>query len=106
MTQPKKAITILAGLENYLTKLQQASDDDFKKNCPDLWKRGEQAKFSYTQGRRWIKIIHSSGGIYAFIDHITGDIYAAATPNSPAKAILGNIFQEKIPFITGSKYGY
>lgn len=101
-----QAITLLAGLENYLNTLQANSDTHYQKNLINLWNAGLAPKFEWSRGPKWIKVttIDNQTSVFCFIDPTTGDIYKAATWSKPAKHIRGNIFDEKPPLTLSSLY--
>ena len=101
-----KAITVLAGLENYLRVLQAHSDKHYQQNLPSLWETGQATKFEWSRGPKWVKVItvDSQKSVFCFIDPETGDIYKAATWSKPAKGIRGNIFKEPLPLTLSSLY--
>lgn len=104
--QPVKAITFLAGLENYLRKVQETSDEDFKTNYAKIWEMGQAPVYKYTQGKRWVKVTRndSQTSVFCFIDPNNGDIYKPAGWNAPAKGVRGNIFSDKLPLTCRSLY--
>lgn len=73
-------------LNTYYTKLEKSGSHD-KEFC-DLMK--EQNKYGTKQGRKYTKII-SRGGVVAFIDNNTLDVYKPAGWASPAKHVRGNL---------------
>lgn len=101
-----KAITVLMALENYLNKVQQHSDNDFKTNYPNSWANGQAPKFNYQRTPKWYKVFRedSQKCVFCFIDPSNGDIYKAAGWAAPAKGIRGNIFNDKLPLTSGSLY--
>jgi len=81
-------------LSNYIGSIQANTDDDFKKNYPNLYNTQLHPKYEATTGKKWIKIIRtdaSNKSVFCFVDPNTGDIYKAATWNAPAKGVRGNI---------------
>lgn len=53
----------------------------------------EYNKMSYTEGKRYMKVIRG-GSVHLFVDKNTGDVLKAASWNVPAKGARGNIFDE------------
>jgi hypothetical protein len=101
--------TFEKALHEYLQKVQEDSDNTFKKEYPKTWARGEGPKFTQKNGPRWVKIFSTAPGsnsIFCFIDPHTGDIYKPAGVNAPAKGIRGNIYNESLPLTSGSMYRY
>ncbi len=102
-----KSITVLAALENYLTKLQEYSDKDCQENYPQNWANGYSYKYAVKRTQKWYKVTHTFGeqtSVFAFINPENGDIYKPAGWNAPAKGVRGNIFNEKLPLTSGSLY--
>ena len=62
--------------------------------------------YDYQLGKRWIKVFSSSGhgkSVFAFVDPENGDIYKAASWNSPAKGVRANV-KENPPLTLGQMY--
>jgi len=97
-------------LKQYLDKVQDTSDTDFKKNYPTTWERGGQTKFTYKVTPKWFKVLRitdngkGQSSVFAFVDKTNGDIYKPAGFNSPAKGIRGNINDEKVPITSEGLY--
>lgn len=106
-TSAPGAITVLAYMESYITKLQDHSDRDFQVNYPNTWNNGGAPKFEFTEGKRFFKVIKAdpaSRAVFCFVERTSGDIYKAATWNTQAKGARGNIFNDKLPLTLGSLY--
>ena len=46
-----------------------------------------EGQFSITVGKKYYKIIQKSGGVHAFVDKQTGEVYKPASWRSPAKHV-------------------
>lgn len=104
--QQVKAVTVFSALENYINKIQEYSDNQFKSEYPNSWASDQAPKFHYNRTPKWYKVFRedSQKCVFCFIDPNTGDIYKAAGWAAPAKGIRGNIFNEKLPLTSGSLY--
>lgn len=104
MTTP----AIFSALQNYVEKIQETSNDKFRKDYPSLWESGQYDKFSFTEGGKYFKIImgHSNdqGSVFCFVHKETGDIYKAETWYRPAKHVRGSIFNKELPLTLASLY--
>jgi len=49
--------------------------------------------FSFSQGRRYIKVIRG-GSVHCFVDRTNGDVLKAASWKAPAKHARGNLFDK------------
>lgn len=47
--------------------------------------------FNLTMGRKYAKVVESTGGVYAFIEIETGGIFKPAGWSAPAKHVRGNV---------------
>tara|TARA_B100000424_G_C22537838_1_gene306842 strand:- start:8 stop:385 length:378 start_codon:yes stop_codon:yes gene_type:complete len=48
---------------------------------------GREGEFSIVSGRKYYKIVQRSGGVHAFVDKKTGQVYKPASWKSPAKHV-------------------
>ena len=46
-----------------------------------------EGQFSITTGKKYYKIIQNRGGVHAFVDKQTGEVYKPASWKSPAKHV-------------------
>ena len=60
--------------------LESSYDDQF----PD---RKGQKRFTIEEGRKYYKIKEQQGGVHAFVDKNTGEVYKPASYKSPAKGV-------------------
>jgi hypothetical protein len=85
-------------IEEYVQEIQEADNANYKSNYPNL----PLPVYSMTIGKRFYKIIRNYIGqtsVHCFVDIATGDIYKAATYNTPAKGVRGNLKNDKKPLL-------
>lgn len=92
----ESSLDVEKAIIDYVKRVQETSNDYFKKNLKRSWEAGHYTKYTYKKGRKFYKIV-SEDSIFAFVDAITGDIYKPAGYNTPAKGIIGNIFDDNPP---------
>ena len=115
--------------ENYKQhsiRMYAGSDSDYSKKQLENVKNGTAnlAKFVIKNGRKYYKIMqhdfdtfqdrneYREGGVHAFVDKNTGEVYKPASYNSPAKyvrfdmRIINQREQLHNPFFTGWAGGY
>lgn len=100
-------LPILAALQDYIEKIQEASDERFRTHHPNLWDAHKADKFFFTEGSKYFKIVHSFSkqtGVFCFVDKTNGDIYKAETWSRPAKIVRGSLFNKELPLTLGSLY--
>ena len=63
-------------------------------------------KVVYSLGKKNAKIILEDSGssVVCFVQLATGDIFKAASWNTPTKNVVGNIFLPKVPLLCGDFY--
>lgn len=86
-------------IDEYISQLQQTSDNKFQTEYPNSWEKGLAPKFEKSVGEKYIKILMIAPGQkspFCFID-INGNIYKPATFATPAKGVRGNVYNEKKP---------
>ena len=86
-------------LESYVQKVQLASDIHFKNDLPTSWANGQAPIFSFTEGKRFFKVIKTypgagGGSVFCFVERTSGDIYKPASWNAPAKGVRFNILRD------------
>jgi hypothetical protein len=91
-------IDLNAALEDYVNAIRKAQDDHWKEMNFSIPKD----EYSVTEGKRFWKIVSKGpgqqyGSVHCFVERSTGDIYKAATFNSPAKGVRGNITAKDRP---------
>jgi hypothetical protein len=101
---------VLEALNSWLEKLQNHVDHDFKTNYLHSWTNGQTPQYTQERSKKWFKIWRGTKGgqisIFAMVDPSNGNIYKANTPNSVAKGVRANLFDEKLPLEGGQLYRY
>jgi len=92
-----KAPSFDKALDGFVSGIQNMANEYHDKHLKNV----PPGKFSYTTGKKYIKVIdHSMGGkgqksVWGFINKENGDILKAANWNTPAKHARGNIMTDK-----------
>ena len=73
-----------ARVEMWAMDLVDALEANYNKSYPDS---PRPVKFETKIGKKYIKIIQVDGGVHAFIDKNTGEVYKPASWKSPAKHV-------------------
>ena len=71
-------------IEMWAMDLVDALEADFNKSYPNS---SNPVKFETKIGRKYIKINQINGGVHAFIDKKTGEVYKPASWRGPAKIV-------------------
>ena len=71
-------------IEMWAMDLVDALEADFNKSYPNS---SNPVKFETKIGRKYIKINQINGGVHAFIDKNTGEVYKPASWRAPAKHV-------------------
>lgn len=77
-------LPLTARVEMWAMDLIDALEANYTKNYPDS---SCPVKFETKIGKKYIKIIQVDGGVHAFIDKNTGEVYKAASWKAPAKHV-------------------
>ena len=77
-------LPLTARVEMWAMDLIDALEANYTKNYPDS---SCPVKFETKIGKKYIKIIQVNGGVHAFIDKNTGEVYKAASWKAPAKGV-------------------
>ena len=77
-------LPLTARVEMWAMDLIDALEANYNKNYPDS---SCPVKFETKIGKKYIKIIQVNGGVHAFIDKNTGEVYKAASWKAPAKHV-------------------
>ena len=77
-------LSITARVEMWAMDLVDALEADYNKSYPNS---SDPVKFETKIGKKYIKIIQVNGGVHAFIDKNTGEVYKPASWKSPAKHV-------------------
>jgi len=73
-----------ARVEMWVLDLVDALEANYTNRYPDS---PNPVKFETKVGKKYIKIIQVDGGVHAFIDKNTGEVYKPASWKSPAKHV-------------------
>ena len=73
-----------ARVEMWAMDLVDALEANYNSRYPDS---SSPVKFETSVGRKYIKIIQVNGGVHAFIDKKTGEVYKPASWRGPAKIV-------------------
>ena len=68
----------------WVTDLCEALENDYERRYPDS---AHTKEFRCQAGRKYWKIIQNHGGVHAFIDKKTGEVYKPASWKAPAKHV-------------------
>ena len=77
-------LSITARVEMWAMDLVDALEADYNKSYPNS---SDPVKFETKIGRKYIKINQNHGGVHAFIDKNTGEVYKPASWRGPAKIV-------------------
>ena len=72
---------IAANVYKWTTQLVSRLQDSYGRDGD------REGQFSITVGKKYYKIIQKSGGVHAFVDKQTGEVYKPASWKAPAKHI-------------------
>ena len=71
-------------IEMWVMDLIDALEADYNRSYPNS---SDHVSFRSEGGRNYWKIIHNDGGVHAFIDKKTGEVYKPASWRGPAKIV-------------------
>ena len=90
---PDESLTLSQKVEKWVWRLCRTLEENYKLSYPNS---SSNKTFKMEFGRKYIKIIQSdidangkewSGGVHAFVDKNTGEVYKPASYKSPAKGV-------------------
>ena len=89
---PEEKLTQTQKIEKWVWQLTQSLEDNYLLRYPDS---DYPVRFRMEFGRKYIKVIqqdlrdggYRDGGVHAFIDKKTGEVYKPASYKSPAKIV-------------------
>jgi len=100
---PEEKLTLDQKIEKWVWKLCRSLEENYKQHSIRMFERGDGtanlAKFRMESGRKYWKIIqqdydtfqdrneYRDGGVHAFVDKKTGEVYKPASWKSPAKIV-------------------
>ena len=83
--QTKIRFFVLKWTEQLVEKLQADYDRQYKSNS-------NPCRFEInTKGKKYYKIVEKNGGVHAFVNKQTGEVYKPASWKSPAKHVRYNL---------------
>ncbi len=89
---PEERLTLGQKIEKWVWQLCRSLEENYKLKYPDS---PFPVKFRMEFGRKYIKVIqqdlrddeYRDGGVHAFVDKLTGEVYKPASWKSPAKIV-------------------
>ena len=89
---PEESLTLDQKIEKWVWKLCRSLEENYNLRYPDS---SAPVKFRMEFGRKYIKVIqqdlrddeYRDGGVHAFVDRKTGEVYKPASWKSPAKIV-------------------
>jgi hypothetical protein len=81
---PEENLTLSQRVEKWVWQLCRALEADYDRRYPES---SQPVRFSVELGRKYWKINQSNGGVHAFVDRKTGQVYKPASWRGPAKGV-------------------
>ncbi len=81
---PEENLTLSEKVEKWVWQLCRALEADYDRRYPNS---SDPVRFSVELGRKYWKINQVDGGVHAFVDRNTGEVYKPASWKSPAKHV-------------------
>ena len=81
---PEENLTLSEKVEKWVWQLCRALEADYDRRYPNS---SQPVRFSVELGRKYWKINQIDGGVNAFVDRNTGEVYKPASWKSPAKHV-------------------
>ena len=81
---PEENLTLSEKVEKWVWQLCRALEADYDRRYPES---SQPVRFSVELGRKYWKINQIDGGVHAFVDRNTGEVYKPASWKSPAKHV-------------------
>ena len=81
---PEENLTLSEKVEKWVWQLCRALEADYDRRYPNSH---DPVRFSVELGRKYWKINQNHGGVHAFVDRNTGEVYKPASWKSPAKHV-------------------
>ena len=81
---PEENLTLSEKVEKWVWQLCRALEADYDRRYPNS---SQPVRFSVELGRKYWKIIQNQGGVHAFVDRKTGQVYKPASWRGPAKGV-------------------
>ena len=77
-------LSLTARVEQWAMDLVDALEANYDRRYPNS---SDPVRFSIEAGRKYWKIMQNHGGVHAFIDRNTGEVYKPASWRGPAKIV-------------------
>ena len=81
---PEENLTLSQTVEKWVWQLCRALEANYDRRYPNS---SDPVRFSIESGRKYWKIMQNQGGVHAFIDKKTGEVYKPASWRGPAKIV-------------------
>ena len=81
---PEENLTLYEKVEKWVWQLCRALEADYDRRYPNS---SQPVRFSVELGRKYWKINQIDGGVHAFVDRKTGQVYKPASWRGPAKGV-------------------
>ena len=81
---PEENLTLSEKVEKWVWQLCRALEANYDRRYPNS---SDPVRFSIESGRKYWKIMQNHGGVHAFIDKKTGEVYKPASWRGPAKGV-------------------
>ena len=81
---PEENLTLSEKVEKWVWQLCRALEADYDRRYPNS---SDPVRFRVELGRKYWKINQSNGGVHAFVDRKTGQVYKPASWRGPAKIV-------------------
>ncbi len=81
---PEEGLTLSEKVEKWVWQLCRALEANYDRRYPNS---SDPVRFSMELGRKYWKIMQNHGGVHAFIDRNTGEVYKPASWRGPAKIV-------------------
>ena len=81
---PEEGLTLSEKVEKWVWQLCRALEANYDRSYPNS---SDPVRFSMELGRKYWKINHNDGGVHAFVDRNTGEVYKPASWRGPAKIV-------------------
>ena len=81
---PEEQLTLDQKIEKWVYFYMRALEDNYTSRYPDS---SSPVTFRLETGRKYLKVVQNDGGVHAFVDRNTGEVYKPASWKSPAKHV-------------------
>ena len=81
---PEEGLTLSQRVEKWVWQLCRALEANYDHRYPNS---SDPVRFNMELGRKYWKIMQNQGGVHAFIDRNTGEVYKPASWRGPAKIV-------------------